>query len=217
MIIKELELLSSDLAGTEAFYNQVLEIPVVDKTSTGISFLTGHTLLSFRLTYQQKPYYHFAFLIPANKIQEAHNWIAGRTSILLFSATSTIADFSNWNAHAFYFHDNGRNIVEFIAHHDLTNQTKEPFGSPSIIGICEIGVPVEDVSKTCADLNMDYHIPYYKKGPLLDDFAVMGDDRGLLIVTKTGRGWLPTQQPAERYFTRAVLEINGTDHELSFE
>ncbi len=34
----------------------------------------------------------------------------------------------------------------------------------------------------------------------------MGDEHGLFIVTKTGRGWLPTQQPAERHFTEVVFE-----------
>lgn len=34
----------------------------------------------------------------------------------------------------------------------------------------------------------------------------MGDEHGLFIVTAIGRGWLPTQQPAERYFTEVVFE-----------
>jgi hypothetical protein len=37
----------------------------------------------------------------------------------------------------------------------------------------------------------------------------MGDEYGLFIVTKIGRGWLPTQEPAEQYYIKVVFENNG--------
>lgn len=209
MIINELVLLTRDLPSTEEFYSKILAMRVLNKSEKRISFLIGHTVLTFIQTKETNPFYHFAFSIPSNKLDEAHEYIAAKTDILPFTPGITIANFSNWNAHAFYFHDNQHNIVEFIAHHDLPNSSDMPFTSSSVIGVCEIGIPVDDVFEACKKFLEEYEVPYYVKGPNLQDFAVMGDEYGLFIVTKTGRGWLPTQRPAERYFTRVVFESNS--------
>lgn len=209
MIIKELKLLSNNFATTEEFYAQKLEFPVVEKSAKNISFSAGNSILSFSLITDKDPCYHFAFSIPSNKVMEAHSWVAARTNILPYNSQATIADFSNWNAHAFYFHDNQSNILEFIAHHDLPNHSIQPFASTSIMGLCEIGVPVEDVTEACKSIYENFEVPYFAKGPKLPVFSVMGDEHGLFIVTRIGRGWLPTQQPAERYFAEVIFENEG--------
>jgi hypothetical protein len=211
MILKELTLLTNNLASTEEFYTKKLAFPILDKSNTRISFSIGHTILSFKLVADKNPYYHFAFSIPSNQITDAQSYIAQRTIILPYNSESTIADFSNWNAHAFYFHDHQNNILECIAHHDLPNASDQPFTSSSIIGICEIGIPVEDVTEACKIINDAFEVPYFKKGPRLQVFSVMGDENGLFIVTQAGRGWLPTQQPAEEYFTEVVFENKGKE------
>jgi hypothetical protein len=208
MLIKELTILTNNLISTEDFYSNILELTILNKSENIISFSVGHTILSFSYTTGSTPFYHFAFSIPSNRVEEAHAFINARTDILPFTPGTTIANFSNWNAHAFYFHDTQNNIVEFIAHHDLPNSSHNPFTSSSIIGVCEIGVPVNDVADACKELNEKYNVPYYLKGPHLTEFAVMGDDYGLFIVTKIGRGWLPTQAPAETHFTELVFEID---------
>jgi len=209
MVIKELVLHSNDLIGSKEFYTKILELTVLEKTGTAISFASGHTILTFVLSQESNPCYHFAFRIPSNKVDDAHAFISKKTNILPFTPGTTIADFSNWNAHAFYFHDNQNNIVEFIAHHNLPGSSEETFTSSSIIGVCEIGIPVDGVTGACKNLNEQYKVPYYVKGPRLSDFAVMGDEYGLFIVTKIGRGWLPTQKPAGRHFTEVVFENDG--------
>jgi catechol-2,3-dioxygenase len=211
MQIKRLTIQTIDLAGTEHFYREVLGLQTVDNNSAEITFAAGYTNLTFQQSNKSNPLYHFAFSIPSNKVDEAHSYIAGKTPILPFFKETTIADFSNWNAHAFYFHDNQKNIVEFIAHHDLQNDSDKPFSASSIIGVCEIGIPVKDVTEACKDFNEKYGAPYFTKGPRLQDFSVMGDEQGLFIVTKIGRGWLPTQQPAERYRTTVVFESDGKE------
>lgn len=209
MVIKELVLNTNSLASTESFYTRILGLTVLYRSETNISFSVGHTTLTFSYSKDTSPFYHFAFSIPSNKVDEAHSYIAARTNILLFTPDTTIADFSNWNAHAFYFHDNQKNIIEFIAHHDLPNSSDEIFTSSSIIGICEIGIPVENVTEVCKRFNERFNIAYFSKGLRLKDFSVMGDEYGLFIVTKIGRGWLPTQVPAEKYFCKVGFENKG--------
>ncbi len=67
------------------------------------------------------------------------------------------------------------------------------------------------------EFNTLFHIPYFEKGPRLQDFAVMGDADGMFIVSKTGRGWLPTMRPSEKHWTKVLVENDGVKNEFVFE
>lgn len=214
MLIRELELPANHLAPMEAFYHGLLELPVVRRTAADISFAAGHSVLTFRRGRTTDAIYHFAFLIPQNKLEEAYRWLKARTPVLPYNAGTDIADFTNWNAHAFYFHDPQQNIVEFIAHHDLPNASAAAFSAAALIGLHEGGIVAQDVGRACALLKARFGIPYFRKGPVLQDFAVMGDDQGLLIVSGQERGWIPTGQKGGMEYQRLVLEHGGRRMEL---
>jgi hypothetical protein len=149
-------------------------------------------------------------------LNEAFEWIQKRTAILPCSPNNPIANFTGWNAKAFYFHDNQQNILEFITHFDLQKNSELPFSPFLIDGICETGVVVNDVKKACENFNA-YDIPYFIKGPHLDDFSVMGDSNGLFIISKAGRGWVPTQRASEPHWTKVCIENEGVEKEFVFE
>jgi hypothetical protein len=215
MFIKEVILLTNEIGSTKSFYHGVMEFPVVKESANMVLFRTGNSILHFQLTkLYLSPFYHIAFSIPNNKLQEAFDWVASRTSILPYSTDEIIADFTGWNAKAFYFHDYQGNILEFITHYDLHTNEANRFSSASVEGITEAGVVVDDVAAACEKINKEYDIPYFYKGPFMKDFAVMGDSEGLLIVSKTARGWLPTQRPAEKFPVTVKIEINGNNIEL---
>jgi hypothetical protein len=217
MVIKELTLLTNDITVTKKFYHHLMEFPVLEETVDKISFRIGSSILVFQLTQKYStPFYHVAFSISNNKLLEALDWVSKRTSILPYSENETIADFVGWNAKAFYFHDSQENILEFITHFDLNTQEKNFFTSLSVQSICEIGIVTDDVSATSKEIIEQYHIPHFSKGPLLEDFAVMGDADGLLIISKTHRGWLPTQRPCEKFPVKLLTASNGEIKELLF-
>lgn len=103
-----------------------------------------------------------------------------------------------------------------IAHHDLAYTSEEPFTQNSIIGICEMGLVVDDVGETCKQLNEDHDIPYFDKGPYLPDFAVMGSADSLMIISTKGRGWLPTGQPAVPNGVKISVDVNGKECEIVY-
>ncbi|MEP6847080.1 MAG: hypothetical protein ABI861_13800 [Panacibacter sp.] len=218
MIIKELKLLSSDIKITKAFYQGKMGCAVLKEKDDHISFKTGNSILTFNFTdTYTAPFYHIAFSIPNNKFTEAAEWILQRRSVLPYSTHELVADFKGWNAKAFYFHDDQQNILEFITHFDLGTNDENAFSSNSVERICEIGIVADNVPATCGDIISQCNIPYFTKGPLMEDFAVMGDSNGMLIISKTGRGWVPTQRPAEKFPVKIIAEVNGVDKELSFD
>ncbi|WP_345240714.1 hypothetical protein [Nibrella saemangeumensis] len=216
MKIKSVYLETNDIAGTVAFYGGRLGLPIVDLMAKSVTFQVGWSQLHFRVNTQTQPFYHLAFLIPSNQMQEAFAWLSKRTGVLPFTDGRKIAHFENWNAHAFYFLDNHGTILEFIARHELNNVSYKSFNSSSILSINEVGVPVDSVSEAGEFLLANYAIPYFAEGPRMPDFVVMGESEGLLIVPRAGRGWWPTMRPAEKHPIRIQLEHHGKPIELRF-
>ncbi|QHJ06199.1 VOC family protein [Hymenobacter busanensis] len=210
MHLLQVELLTDDLPATRAFYHRTLGLPATHDTEARVTFGVGTSQLTFRATRTpSKPFYHFAFLIPRNQFVEAFAWVEARTSVLPYQGTERVADFPNWNARAFYFHDPNGNIVECIARYDVPSDATAPFSGHSLLSISELGLPVAQVPAACTELQAALGIPDFWRGPKRPDFAVLGDDHGLLIVPAEGRGWLPTQRPAERHWLRLQLVHAG--------
>jgi hypothetical protein len=94
-------------------------------------------------------------------------------------------DFSSWGgARAVYFRDPDENVVELIA---------RPLAR-SELTLAEVGLPVDDVPAAVDALQREFDLPAYHD--LNETFAPLGDDDGLLILVRVGRGWFPVGEPA---------------------
>ena len=182
---------------TRQFYTITLGLPVVSESDASITFKAGNTLLTFQARETQKPVYHIAFNITNNKFSDSFEWINSKLDILQTDTGLPIAVYPNWNAESFYFYDNNGCILEFIARFDLPYYSPSPFSAKDIKEISEVGIVANDVTAMAAELNTKYSLPYFSKSKASENFTVLGDDHGLLIVTKTGRAWVPTHKPAQ--------------------
>lgn len=101
-------------------------------------------------------------------------------------------DFSSWGgARAVYFRDPEQNVVELIARPSARTE----------LTLAEVGLPVHDVSAAAATLERELGLHPYDDCD--ESFAPIGDDDGLLIVVRVGRGWFPVGVPADE----APIEI----------
>ncbi len=199
MQITELILETHSLPRTRLFYQKTLELDLISETDHELCFRAGRSLLRFRHTENQKPYYHFAFNITNNKFSDAFEWINQKLDILPVSDDMLIASYENWNAQSFYFYDNNGSILEFIVRFDLPYYRPEAFSSRCIEEISEIGWVTDNVAETAAALHQKWRIPYFEKGPRQPDFIAMGDEYGLILVSQQKRGWVPNQKPARAF------------------
>jgi catechol 2,3-dioxygenase-like lactoylglutathione lyase family enzyme len=216
MLIKEIKLLTSDLAATKNFYNQILELEIVFEEDIFISFQAGFALLTFREVKEKKPVYHFAFNIPCNKIEEAFYWVESKTEIIKTDGENKIVDFKNWNAKAVYFLDNNGNILELIARLDIENEDNPEFNSNSILSISEMAIVTDSVMKTANNLIQSLNISFFDKQPPSEEFAALGDDNGLLILSKAGRNWFLTDLPSKKHWQSIIFETDGKQKEITF-
>jgi catechol-2,3-dioxygenase len=217
MNISAINLLTNDLKGTFDFYHNTLGLPVLEHKDEYITFIAGKTNLTFihSDTYQH-PVYHFAFTIPSNKLREAFDFIKARTDIMNVPSGNKIADFSNWNADAFYFYDNNGNILEYIARYTLQNQSEEVFNGTSIYAISEIGLVTDHVPALAQSIVEHYHIPIFEHQPPQEQFTVLGDDYGLLILVANQRTWFPTQIKA-KVFPLTIYLQNGIEEAIRID
>jgi catechol-2,3-dioxygenase len=208
MLIKELLLHTSKLEETVLFYRDVLGFGLKEENSDSISFHAGITLFKFSASHLPQLNYHFAFTIPSNQIADAFNWASERVDILDVAPNEKIADFSRWDAKAFYFIDNNNNIVEFIGRFDLQEVSDQPFNASSILSVSEIGLVTTDVSNTCQMLHEKFNLNFFSKQKPMSNFAAVGDDHGLFIVVTENRPWFPTQVHSTKSPLKVVFETN---------
>jgi hypothetical protein len=208
MNITGIEILTSNIEATDRFYSVLLGLEKINAGAGSLSFKAGRSTLTFTESVKENSQYHFAFNIPCNKITEAANWLSARTKLISISPGNYIADFRHWNAEAVYFYDNNGNILEFIARYDLQNDSDKPFDISSVECISEIGLVADDPSSYAEQLVQQHAIPYFSRWTRTDDFIVLGDENGLLIIVKTGRKWYPTEDEAQKVYTRIACIVN---------
>lgn len=215
MHILEIELLTGNLEETEHFYSNLAGLTTKQKDTTSISFMAGHSTLTFIRSGELNPRYHFAFNIPKNQVESAAAWVAERFELILGPDNETIADFISWNAKAVYFYDNNGNILELIARFDLDTASDRPFSASSILSISEIGIVTDAPMAFAKQLIEKENFSYFSKSPVSESFVVLGDDNGLLIIVKNHRNWYPTQQKSQKQYTKIKLSRNGQQKELT--
>ncbi len=215
MKILEVELLSDNLENTAAFYAESLGLPVIEKETDSLKIKIGYSTLTFKRSINRQPVYHIAFNIPENTLEEALIWVSSKTTIIPATADSQVAEFTAWNARAFYFYDNNGNVLEFIARFDLEQKTTAPFTSEAISCISEVAIVTENVRKYSRQLSKLTGIEPYEKQPVHDNFAALGNANGLFIISEEGRNWFPTNDPSKKFPVRIKFQSGELIREIS--
>ena len=221
MILQEIRLQTNRLFPLYHFYKNVLELPVTDDSDTQFTIHTGLTKLIFEKTQDPLsfPNYHFAFNIPSNRIQEAHDWLKEKTELLwIEDYKSYIADFTNWNANSVYFLDPAGNIAELIARADLNDIVNEPFSSKHVRSVSEIGLvfPEKGFQRSIELMMKDYNLEYFSKQPPLEKFCAIGNDEGLFIIVPENRSWYPCKdKPAAIFHMRISFMVGNVVKRIS--
>lgn len=199
MNIAGIELETHVLPALKRFYTEVLGLSLVREGRRFFSVKVGQSTLKFQTTEEvdEEPFYHFAFNIPENQLDEARRWLTDRGVKLIQKDNSDLFHFKDWNADAIFFYDPAGNIVELIARHNLENARRKPFGVSSFLNISEIGVAVDNVAMFCDQLKEQFDANLWKGDR--KNFAAVGDENGLFIVVPIDRPWFPVDRKAVAY------------------
>ena len=217
MIISELILQTHNLIETEKFYSGKLQLEVITKTESSVSFRAGDSVLTFEQNDRGENFkYHFAFNIPANQLEESIIWACNKVELIRNPESHLITNFDNWKAQAIYFYDNNGNLAEFIGRADLDNNSDTEFSSKSILNISEIGIVTVNPLDLASQITQQTGIDYFIKASKTEDFVVLGNDNGLLIIVNPNRNWYPTENKAEKHKVKARIITGETELSLDF-
>lgn len=214
MLIKRLELLTSDLVAQRDFFANVLELPA-HLESDSITVGVGKSTLVFKQAPAEwRGAYHFCFNIPENQFAHAKAWLSTRIPLVKDDVGNDEFHSKTWNASSCYFKDAAGNILEFIARHDQQNAVDAPFESGQILQISEIGLASKDVVAFAKELCEKLGVSVYKQEPK-EDFTPIGDEDGLLILPVENRIWYPnTGIPARMLSVQVDVDVHGTEFQI---
>jgi catechol 2,3-dioxygenase-like lactoylglutathione lyase family enzyme len=186
MHLAEIRLASERAAEQRLFYAETLGLEVSD-THGALGVRVG----AGRLVFEPGAWspQHVAFRIPSAAYADALTWLGSRAELLTGAAGDPRFAFPDWNADAMYFRDPDGNILELIAHHDLPEPYEPPFTPGTMLGVCEVGMPVDDVGAFLVWLEGRTGARRWSGDGVT--FAAAGDKRGSLIVVPRGRPWHP--------------------------
>ncbi|GGG69458.1 VOC family protein [Paenibacillus radicis (ex Gao et al. 2016)] len=215
MRIQSIRLLTKNVEQLQQFYAQLLGLPLLDRSKDSFTVLAGKSYLTFEQTEDadENPYYHFAFDIPQNKMDEAINWLSSKKISLNLLPDHSYKTYSKtWDATSIYFDDPSGNIIEFISRHSLINEVNTSFSGMSILNISEIGLVVHDVTSTMEFLKSNLKLDAYKNN--YNSFAAVGDENGLFILAAHERVWFGSDKKADIFRTEVTIE--GGDKGTSY-
>jgi catechol-2,3-dioxygenase len=199
MRFDEIILSTPSVAAVRRFYSQTLELPILHETADSIRFKVGHTALTFnQAPAGQKPFYHFAFNVTNNRFSDCFEWIDRKLDILQVDDGWLVKPYPAWNAQSFYFHDSVGNILECIVRFNLPYSSNSQFSSADLVEISEIGYVTNDLVAAEKEM-VNAGLKRFPPGPFEPQFTPMGDEQGIVLVTGIGRGWIPTNERAERH------------------
>jgi catechol-2,3-dioxygenase len=220
MELRKLKLYSKDISAQFDFYKNVLGLEADFSGENKISITAGSTQLIFEEEKQSNFTYHFAFLIPNQKLEQAIDFLEKKGIELLKRNGEKIIYFGTKENHigrAIYFFDEDGNIAEFIERESLKFEDKEDFHINQIIKINEIGMPVDNPKVVSRQLINRFNIHLINRNHLNDIFCWVGDYNGVFIVVKNGRNWLPTKLAAQSNDFKVEFESSDEIYEMEFK
>jgi len=214
MRIKTLTLFSHNLESQKEFYRNILGFELSDETAESFSIAIGWSTLIFRKT-AEKHIYHYCFLIPSNKFEEAFEWFDSRLKIVSLEGETKFA-LSSWNAQSFYFYDGNGNIAECIVRYDMQNPTSSEFSTSDLLCVNEIGAPTSNIQEINEELESKMG-SYFWKGNTVR-FGTNGDEEGLflLVNNEIKKDWFPTKLPTQSSPFEAEIETKNGIFDISF-
>ncbi|WP_149273913.1 VOC family protein [Pareuzebyella sediminis] len=188
MVIKKLKLYTPRIREQTRFYSEVLGLGIQKTSVSEFTFKIGDSLMTMIEKREAKPY-HFAINIPANKAEEALNWIKSRVAVLK-DGHNEIQKFEAWNAKSIYFYDKDKNIVELIARKNLNNDKEQEFESCQFLELSEIGLVTNHIEQQFDVLNKTAKMTIFDG--TFERFCAIGDEKGLFIcIDPSKKDWYP--------------------------
>jgi catechol 2,3-dioxygenase-like lactoylglutathione lyase family enzyme len=191
---------SARISALVNFYGRRLGLTVGQTEAGRIALAIGETTLELA-SGAGEPFYHVALLVPGDRFDAALAWARDRIELL-----GDVFQSDDWDSRAVYFHDPAGSILELIAHHGLEeNGRSGEFAAEELVGFSELGI-VGDKTELLRRLGTSGLQMWDGTVEAPNLLAFVGEKGRTFILAPPGRGWMPTDRPAEAHPVAAVVE-----------
>lgn len=206
MDITSLVLPSPDPRRLAMFYRETLRLPTTEVGDGVFEVMAGHSVLRVIAGPRLPGAHHLAFAIPTAKFASAKAWLGARTELLTREGQDEFEFEPPFGpARSVYFSDPDGTVLELIARRWPTPSEGDDFDPVGDIGgLAEIAVPVTSVRAAVEHLAQRLDLQAVLDG---EEFAAVGDARGMFILVTPERAWFPTN---DRVPNPAPLAIDIT-------
>ena len=206
-IFKAVTLHTNQLNKLKDFYQNILEMPVIDEGVDSFTLQIGRSTLTFKESHLPAAY-HFAFNIPGNHMTEAKKWLQARVELNREDGNDEIY-YKSFDADAIYFDDPAGNVVEFIGRR--TKNRAGNFTINSLLDISEMSITTPYVSEVAKKLQEIGVTSRNNKTIEPDSLNFLGEDDTYIILVPPNRRWYFSNKFSETY----PLEIElVNDHSI---
>ncbi len=216
MRIQKLKLYTNKLEKEKEFYAKTLGFKVIESNPNKFTLKVGWSEFTFEKS-ENAHTYHYCFLIPANKLFQALEWMEKRVDIITLENGRKIQRFESWNADAFYFYDGSGNVAEFIVRHDLKNESYSEFTLTDLLCVNEIGMPTNDITKLNTELTQNFGTEFWKGD--LHSFGTHGSQEGLFLLPNYNQKnvWFPTSVHIKPEPFSTTILSNGKKYVMKYK
>ncbi len=180
-----------------------------DLLNNELQVLAGDAILNIGEVEGVCPFHHFAFSIRKGSLERVMELLQERHTLLLAEGGGLVHTFEEWGTRSCYLFDPAGNVVEFI---ERAEAMDEEVGSvaDAVTGLAEVGVVAHNVLALAKQFIEHCGLHFYAKQPPREDFAAIGDDDGLIVISAMGREWYPhTKKHGEKFPLKLAFEAQG--------
>lgn len=214
MEILELTLPSTNIEAQHHLFSQSLGFQVERISDDQIAVNCGQTKLRFEES-PEPSVFHYCFLVPPGCLPSLIAFLDQRDFVPLRYEGERIVDFGNGKS--VYFFDSDGNIAEFIERPSLGVNPKVEFSIADVICVNEIGIPAKNPIEYAQRLIREFGVQPMTDAIWREDFVWCGDFRGVFLIPKLGRNWMPTDKPAEYNPLRVKFRTAGGVFDIRFD
>ena len=194
-IFKAVTLQTNQLIGLKFFYQNILEIPVIDEGVGSFTMQIGRSTLTFKESLLPAAY-HFAFNIPGNHMAEAKKWLQARVKLNREDNDDEVY-YKSFDADAIYFDDPAGNVVELIGRR--TKYGEGGFTINSLLDISEMSITTPYVPGVAEKLQEIGVTSRNNTKIKPDSLNFLGKDDTFVILVPPNRRWYFSNKVSETY------------------
>jgi len=203
-IFKAVTLHTNQLNELKDFYQNTLDMLVVDETLDFFTLQIGKSVLTFKESHLPATY-HFAFNIPGNHMSEAKKWLQARVKLNQEDGNDEIY-YKSFDADAIYFDDPAGNVVEFIGRR--TKYSEADFTISSLLDISEMSITTPHVLEVAEKIQELGVTSRNHESVEADSLNFLGKYDTYMILVPPKRRWYFSTQISETFPLKIIL-LNG--------